>query len=279
MMRLLESSLRWGVLALALPFAGQAGCLENNDVHRRMPREIGDALLPSPDGYAFTCDTILVREGDTARVHAANRLYFGKTPTPQSIIWVKGVLLLEGTAKNPIILAGNVRSSSTEMLAPTDEEWGGIRVAKSGKLVMKHVHFHGAAIPIATLSDQVSFESVRFENGISILGPEGYQMKLAARGAYLEKAHMRDLLASSKQPATALGPKPVASPRKNGETVRAGSESRLKYWVWGGVGLGILAGGATVAALYWPDGSKEPNPESASSPRYPEMSEKPPYRP
>lgn len=257
-----------------LPGTVQADCLENNDVHRYMPREIGDSLLPSPDGYAFTCDTIMVRAGDTARVYAANRLYFGKAPTPQSIIWVKGVLMLQGTAKNPIILAGNVRSSSTEMLAPTDEEWGGIRVAKSGKVILKHVHFHGAAIPIASLSDQVYFESVRFENGISILGPEGYQLKLAAKGAYLEKAKLADLLASSKQPVTALGPKAVSSPRANGEAIRPGSTSRLKYWIWGGVGLGVLAGGATVAALYWPDGDKEP-----PSPGSPEMPDEVPWRP
>jgi hypothetical protein len=257
----------------ALPILGFAACLENSDFHRYMPKEIGDALLPTPDGYAFTCDTVVVREGDTARVHPANRLYFGKAPTPQSIIWVKGVLKLEGTAKHPIVVAGNVRSSATEMLAPTDEEWGGIRVAKSGKLYLKHVRFHGSAIPIASLSTQVFFDSVYFEDGISILGPEGYQLKLASKGAHLAKTDLPTLLAASNQPVQSTSPRP--RPRQGArDTVKTAPKSRLKYWVWGGLGLGLAAGGATVAAMYWPNSDeKEIDEKKAVFQQLPQMAD------
>lgn len=223
-------------LALALcPSLLWAACMERSDGQRVLGKIIGDPYVALPFPYPLTCDTVIIREGDTVRAYPGARLYFGRPAGRQSMVLVQGTLILAGTARNPVYIAGSMQANSADIMVPNHESWGGLRVTGTGALRMRHVRAYGAPTLITSESEKVSLDSVYIEDAENMLGPNGKQWKLNTAGTHL--------FATSFSTSTEMSPAPKPFKPASVLAKRQKAKSSWKPWAIG-LGIGALTVGA-----------------------------------
>ncbi len=254
-----------GLLLVLLHGFAWCACMERADSQRFLHEDIGNPHVAEYTPHSLTCDTVVIREGDTVRVFPAARIYFGSPAGQQSILLVKGVLVVEGTSKNPVYLAGNMQANSFDMLVPNHELWGGIRVSTTGTVVVKHARVFGAPILISSESERVKLDSVYVEDANYMIGPAGKQWKLNPAGTKLFGTSFSNGVSGSSH---AVGH--VSQEKNAPQNFKPEVSSSTQHWrPWAyGLGAGALVAGMGAGLWFTLQNSNGGNSQQVSA--YPE---------
>ncbi len=139
----------------------------------------------------FPCDTVFVPKGTKAFTGPGMHWYF-RPEHPNRIIQVEGELHIIGTRTHPVCLSGRLDSGkgaeakgaeangvgeagtgATDAAVDIGTFWGGIRVAQSGKLVVRHAVFLGAKTPVLSHSRGILLENITLHRSGRFILPDG----------------------------------------------------------------------------------------------------------
>jgi hypothetical protein len=232
------------LLAGAFQGASASGkCEGDSALYRIMPKAIGRPDQAAPAPYPMPCDSMVVPPGQTTRIYGSAMVHFGKAPAAAGKITVKGELIVEGKAGNPVYLSGSV--ASTEFgFVPGPHSWGGLEIDSGASLRMNHVRMFNAPTALVLFSKNVVLQDCYFK-GVSGLVLPDTSLFLNPQGQNVEMLDLR----SGKPAVLAKGPEPV----RKGDSGTSGK--RTVWLAAGGVGIAAIALGAGWLAFNGPDGS------------------------
>ncbi len=162
------------LLTLIVPFASHAAstCGGDSTKYRILPDEIGREGDVFKTPFVMPCDSMLVPEGSKTVIHPSSMLYYRDTSTSLKKITVRGTLIAEGTASEPIFFCGSIKKNNTLGYIPGDAVWQGIELESGGKIEFKNVRFIRASSALIVFSPNITVYNAQFKGTPSLILPD-----------------------------------------------------------------------------------------------------------
>ncbi len=240
-------------LAATLSLGSANTCRDGGSPY--LPARIGIPGSALPEYVKLPCDTMIVRVGDTTRIHSSVRLHFGPQSGDANVILVKGVLIAQGTPAHPIFFSGSLVEHALGV-KPGHAVWGGFQVTNTGALSLEHARLYNSAIIIQSQSENVRLENVTTVGCSHLLAPGNVFKKLDMDRTEIRSLDFASLTDKPGEPDLA----DESDARKNtGRSTAAkkaeNNPSRLQSkWLWGGMGVAALSLGGYWYFVGQPDG-------------------------
>lgn len=233
------------LFSAAVPGASASGkCDGDSAIYRIMPKALGKPGQVSPAPYALPCDSMVVPSGQTTRIYGATMIHFGMAPASSGKITVKGDLIVEGQAGNPVYLSGSV--TSTEFgFVPGPHSWGGLELDSGASLRMNHVRMFNAPTALVLFSQNVILEDSYFRGVSGVVLPDT-SLFLDPQGQTIAKLDLRSGKAVGMSGGAESGQNPGSS-HPSGSGGRSGKRTAIV--AAGGVGIAAILLGAGWLAL------------------------------